>query len=283
MSPVRPLDDVGAADLASVGSKAANLGELTRRGHPVPRGFVIATDAEAAAPPGRALEAEIEAAYRELGAASVAVRSSATAEDLPTASFAGQHASLMNVRGTESLLRAVECCRRSLFSEAAARYRASRGIGDDGVRMAVVVQAMVDARAAGVAFSANPVTGTAAEVLIEAAFGLGEAVVAGEVTPDRYAVDKAALTLREKVVNEQAWACYCDPEGNGTVKRPVTEPWRPALTDDEARRIAAVVREIETQFGAPQDVEWAIDQGGALFVLQARPITGLVQQLGKRD
>lgn len=275
MRVVRPLDDVGAADLASVGSKAANLGELTRRGHPVPRGFVITTDADAAAPPGRALEGEIEAAYRELGAASVAVRSSATAEDLPTASFAGQHASLMNVRGTEGVLRAVERCRRSLFSEAAARYRASRGIGEDGVRMAVVVQAMVDARAAGVAFSSNPLTGSATEVLIEAAFGLGEAVVAGEVTPDRYAVDKATMTLREKIVDEKPWAYYCDPGGDGIVRRPVAEPSRPVLSDDEARRIAGMVREIETQFGCPQDVEWAIDAGGALLVLQARPITTL--------
>jgi phosphoenolpyruvate synthase/pyruvate phosphate dikinase len=274
MSAIRPLIGVTSADVASVGSKAARLGELTRRGYPVPGGFVITAEA-AIEPDGNGHRAQTEAAYHELGAASVAVRSSATAEDLPSASFAGQHATFLNVRGTESLMRAVAGCRRSLFSVAAARYRARRGIGGDGVGMAVVVQKMVDARAAGVAFSANPVSGAASEVLVEAAFGLGEAVVAGEVSPDRYALDKATLAVVQRLVDEKPWAYYCDPDGDGTVRRAVAEPARPVLTDVEAAAIAALVREIEALFGAPQDVEWAIDEGGSLFVLQARPITAL--------
>jgi phosphoenolpyruvate synthase/pyruvate phosphate dikinase len=322
MKAVRALRDVSGADFASVGSKAANLAELVHHGYRVPEGFVITTEVYArlletdgsrsrieallagvegrgpdglraaagqvqalvrAAQLARPCEPAIVEAYQGLGASSVAVRSSATAEDLPAASFAGQQASFLNIRGIEDLLSAVEGCWQSLFSERAIRYRHRQGFDHLAVRMAVLVQEMVAARAAGVAFSVNPTNGSREDVLIEAVCGLGEAAVAGEVTPDLYVVDKATMAPRRKIVNERTWGYYCDPARSGISRRPLAESAGPVLTDAELQEITATVRDIELHFRCPQDVEWAIDRDGALFVLQARPITGLARHLGTGD
>ena len=194
-----------------MGGKAANLGELISAGLPVPGGFCVTTEAYAraaagvdAAEPLRAREllrtlpvpgdiaAEVTTAYRALGGGPVAVRSSATAEDLPTASFAGQQDTYLNVVGDEALLDAVRRCWASLWTDRAVAYRADLGIDDAEVRLAVVVQKMVDAQVAGVLFTADPVSGRRSRAVLDASPGLGEAVVSGMVNPDHLAVEHDA-------------------------------------------------------------------------------------------
>ena len=193
---VRPLAEVGRHDLPTAGGKGANLGELLRAGVRVPPGFVVTTSAHAAAGPDGPIPADIEraitTAYAELGRGPVAVRSSATAEDLPGAAFAGQQDTFLDVEGEPALLDAVRKCWASLWSERAVAYRQRREIDDALVRMAVVVQRMVPAEVAGVAFTANPVTGARIEIVIDAGLGLGEAVVSGTVTADHLVVDRGA-------------------------------------------------------------------------------------------
>ncbi|WP_275888279.1 PEP/pyruvate-binding domain-containing protein, partial [Nonomuraea lactucae] len=224
MTLVAPLRAFGREDLEEAGGKGANLGELVRGGFPVPGGFVVTTAAyalvagaqgerarterarteqprvershtersrvERARVPGE-LRAAITAAYAALGGGPVAVRSSATAEDLPGAAFAGQQDTFLNVVGEEALVDAVRRCWASLWNERAVAYRRRLGVGDEGVRIAVVVQSMVEAETAGVMFTADPVTGDRSRIVVEAGSGLGEAVVSGLVTPDHYALDAA--------------------------------------------------------------------------------------------
>ena len=204
------LEECGAEAAPLVGGKAVGLGHLVRQGHRVPAGFAVSTAAyrEALAAGGRPvtvgdrLAAEIVAAYRRLGGddeVPVAVRSSATAEDTAEASFAGQQDTYLWVRGATQVVEHVSRCWASLFTDRAVAYRARLGVGDDEIAMGVVVQAMVPAEAAGVLLTLDPLTGDPSQVTIEAAYGLGTAVVEGEVTPDRFAVDKvdagAALPL----------------------------------------------------------------------------------------
>ncbi|MEO7847423.1 MAG: PEP/pyruvate-binding domain-containing protein, partial [Arachnia sp.] len=190
------LEQVRRGDLAVAGGKAANLGELLHAGFDVPPGFVVTTQAyRAAVGPARALDDvklaglpvdvadAIRQAYRSMSDGPVAVRSSATAEDLPGAAFAGQQDTFLGVQGEDAVVEAVQACWASLFTDRAVAYRQRLGIDPAGVAMAVVVQAMVPADVAGVMFTADPVTGARDEVVIAAARGLGEAVVSGEVTP----------------------------------------------------------------------------------------------------
>jgi pyruvate,water dikinase len=253
---VRPLVEVGRLDRPTAGGKGANLGELLRAGERVPPGFVVTTDAHAAAGADGSIPADVErailAAYADLGRGPVAVRSSATAEDLPGAAFAGQQDTFLGVAGELALLDAVRKCWVSLWSQRAVAYRQRRAIDDAAVRMAVVVQRMVPAEVAGVAFTANPVTGARTEIVIDAGLGLGEAVVSGTVTADHLVVDRAARAT--------------PPELTG-----------PALTRLGASGVAdlvAVAVRIEDHFGRPQDIEWAYaDQ--TLWIVQARPMTAL--------
>lgn len=241
-----PLVEAGG-QAREVGAKAARLGALLRDGERVPDGFCVAgTGADALA-----LASE---AYRLLGLdVDVAVRSSASAEDGSEASFAGQFETVLNVRGEEALADALARCWASATGTRAESYRNRSGNADgEPLQMAVLVQRMVPARAAGVAFSANPLTGARDEVVIEAARGLGDAVVSGEITPDEFIVaDGGGLRTRAGRAKEAA-----------------------ALTEAEARAISTLVRRIEASAGTPQDVEWALDDTG-LWLLQARPITAL--------
>ena len=218
MELVLPLRDLGRADLAVAGGKGANLGELLRGGFAVPDGFVITTAAYAEAVRGIPLPSVstdaaitrdaissvsipdglrdgILAEYRRLGAGAVAVRSSATAEDLPGAAFAGQQETFLNVRGDDELLDAVRRCWASLWADRAIAYRTQRQIVDD-VQIAVVVQVMVPADIAGVMFTADPVTGERDRTVIDASPGLGEAVVSGLVTPDHTVLDSRDRVTR---------------------------------------------------------------------------------------
>jgi rifampicin phosphotransferase len=303
-SHVLPLAACGADAAPLVGGKAVGLGHLVRLGHRVPPGFAVTTAAyrEALAAGGRPatvgdrLAAELVADYRRLGRAGeqdppVAVRSSATAEDTAEASFAGQQDTYLWVRGADAVLDHVARCWASLFTDRAVAYRARLGVGDDEVAMGVVVQAMVPAEVAGVLLALDPLTGDRSQVTIEAAYGLGTAVVEGEVTPDRFAVDKVTLELRSRTVGEKAFADRFDPAA-GRVARaevPAADRARPCLDDAEAAELAGLGKRIEQALGAPQDVEWAIGPpaapgtgpGGApgaaggreLWLLQARPET----------
>lgn len=235
--------DAGRTDL--VGGKAAGLAELIRCGERVPAGFCLTT---AAYQRGTVPRAEVAAAYDELGGGAVAVRSSATAEDLPTASFAGQQDTVLDVSGLDELTRAIERCWASAHSARAASYREANSIDDADVRMAVVVQRMIDPAVAGVLFTANPVTGRRTQMVIDAAPGLGTAVVDGQVVPDHYVVDPADAA---------------SAAGSG------------CLDAAQLRALCAAGQRVQEHFQAPQDIEWAIDHDGVLWLLQSRPITTL--------
>lgn len=249
MPGVVALDDVGLDSLALVGGKGAQLGMALRAGLPVPDGFCVTTEAYRAGM-SAALEAEIVSAYERMGLPAVAVRSSATAEDLPDASFAGQQDTYLNIQGSAAVVAAVQDCWKSLFTERAVAYRRDRNIPDDSVAMAVVVQRMVPADAAGVLFTVNPVSGAMDELVVEAALGLGDKVVSAQVTPDRFRVKRRQP---HEVI---------DREGEETAA--VLEPLIPALAD--------LGLACERLLGRAADVEWAMAKG-KVFLLQVRSVT----------
>ena len=262
------FEDPRCADVATAGGKGASLASMIQSGMPVPNGFAIPADMlercvdvdklrgfardkdheaaiklveETAEVPDAVL-----AAYEELGG-QVAVRSSASAEDSEAASYAGQQETYLEVEGAEEVRKRIIDCWASFFSERALFYRGEKGSLDD-LRMAVVVQKMVDADKAGVAFSIHPVTRRKDRMLIEAVHGLGEQVVSGEVTPDHYVVDRRG---REKKSDT--------PHGG-------------VLSADELTRLSALAVKLEDHYGKPQDIEWAI-LGSDIFLLQSRPVT----------
>jgi pyruvate, water dikinase len=263
--------DEACGDVARAGGKGASLAAMTIAGLPVPPGFVVPSwtlersvdadrlrtlvrggDHEAAAALVGAAEpprAALEQAYVELGAGPVAVRSSACAEDSEAASYAGQQETYLNVRGGDQVCRRVVDCWASFFSDRALFYREQKGSLDD-LRMAVVVQQMVEPEKSGVIFTVDPVQRRRDRMLIEAIFGLGEQVVSGQATPDHYIVDRSGSVKRERLVN-------------GGV-----------LTAEDLAALAELGCSLEDRFGSPQDIEWAI-AGGELYVLQSRPVTTL--------
>src|SRR4051795_6078193 len=296
---VVPIAALGREDLALAGGKGANLGELVRGGFPVPDAVVITTAAyisvvesaglaaaidaglragdaagiraafEAATIPDR-LRAEIIEAYAALGGGPVAVRSSATAEDLPGAAFAGQQDTYLNVIGEAALLEAVRRCWGSLWTERAIAYRDQRDVDQAAVRIAVVVQRMVPAEHAGVMFTANPVTGARDEVVIDATSGLGEAVVSGLVTPDHYVLD-ARGALRQRTPGRRE-VVVRSVDGGG-VRHTADEPVD-SLPDEAVVELARLGRAVAAHFGRPQDIEWA-RAAGQVWLVQARPMTAL--------
>jgi pyruvate, water dikinase len=208
----------------------------------------------------------------------VAVRSSAVSEDLPDASFAGEHDTFLWVRGADDVLRNLARCWSSLFTARAIAYRLETGHDHDVVAMSVGVQKMVRPRASGVAFTLNPSDGDRSQVAVEAAWGFGEGVVAGEVTPDSFLVDKVLGEIVRRAISDKQ--CEYRLTERDTVELvPVDEARRgaPSLTDDQVRAVAALARRAERHYGCPQDVEWAIDcdlpDGANVTLLQARPET----------
>ncbi|MGD8371611.1 MAG: phosphoenolpyruvate synthase [Syntrophobacterales bacterium] len=203
----------------------------------------------------------------------VAVRSSATAEDLPDASFAGQQDTFLNV-GPEDLAERVRACWSSLFTSRAISYRQEKGFQHEDVLISVAVMEMVQARSSGVTFTIEPVSGETNKVIINAAWGLGEAVVSGRVTPDEYVIAKDSLEIIERHVAVKKEKCVRRPEGDTDyVDVPEDLQGVPALTDEEVIRLTEEAKNIEAHYGVPQDIEWAIDDDGELFILQARPET----------
>ncbi|MET1087491.1 MAG: PEP/pyruvate-binding domain-containing protein [Arthrobacter sp.] len=227
------------------------------------------------------IAAELVAAYGRLGGGdtaggdtAVAVRSSATAEDLASASFAGQQETYLNVRGADVLAKAVIDCWASLWTARAMAYRAREGVGPDDVRLAVVIQQMVAAEAAGVMFTANPTNGRREQTVISAAWGLGESVVSGTVTTDDVVVDAGSGSIVSRQTADKEVMTV--PAGNGTREEPVAEARRraPVLDDRAAAELARYGQRVADYFGAPQDIEWA-RAAGRFFLLQSRPITAL--------
>lgn len=311
---VLALELVSKDMLPEVGGKAANLGELVRAGLPVPAGFCLTTlayrratapagleqvhAALAATPPddlpalaglaatarGLVLAADVPAeiadavrsSYAALGTdVPVAVRSSATAEDLAFASFAGQQDTFLNVIGAEAVLAAVRQCWASLWTDRAVSYRATHGISPSSVSLAVVVQRMVDAAVAGVLFTANPVTGRRHEAVIDASPGLGEAVVSGAVNPDHFVVDGATGRILERRIGSKSVSIRPLP-GGGTerIEQPAGGS-APCLDDAALAALELLGRRAEVHFGSPQDLEWAIDGDGVPWLTQSRPVTTL--------
>lgn len=313
---VLPFAAVGASDLPRVGGKGANLGRLAAAGLPVPPGFCVTTDAyrafvaevpgfegllgelQAIAPEdvdgARRLGPRIRAAvvarpipddlaavivdaWRSLDrGCPVAVRSSATAEDLPEASFAGQQDTFLNVATAEELLHKVRACWASLFTDRAILYRLQNGIAHADVALSVVVQRMVRPQKSGILFTADPVTNHRGITSIDAGFGLGEALVAGLINADRYRVDRARRQIVEAAVGDKSLEIVSLP-GGGTEHRALGADRRRArvLSDAEVHRLTELGQAVQDLYGGlPQDIEWCGD-GDDLFVVQARPITSL--------
>lgn len=231
-----------------------------------------------AAPVPSTLTEAIVEAYRKLGngtSAPVAVRSSATAEDLPHASFAGQQDTFLNVVGADAVLDAVRLCWASLWTDRAVSYRASNGIDHRSVRLAVAVQRMVEATVAGILFTANPLTGRRSQAVIEASPGLGEAVVSGAVNPDHLVVNTTTGEIVERRPGDKQVAIRA-VAGGGTQRVKLTgREDESSLRDAQVHALAALGVRVEAHYGAPQDMEWAIDTDGGSWLLQARPITTL--------
>jgi pyruvate,water dikinase len=204
----------------------------------------------------------------------VAVRSSATAEDTESASFAGMNETFLNVRGTRSVLEAIRRCWASLFGARTVFYRAKRGFGHADMDIAVVVQRQIQSTRAGVMFTINPATGDTGELVIEGSLGLGESVVAGKVSPDRYVVDKQTLSIKSRDIRRKEVVIESVTNG-GTVERELEpdEAGRSTLTDHEVVEVAELGRRIESHYRAPQDTEWAFDDDGRVWMLQSRPVT----------
>ena len=212
-------------------------------------------------------------AYRKLGGGPVAVRSSATAEDLPDLSFAGQQDTLLGVSDEDGLLDAVVACWSSLWTARAITYRRRAGIADESAALAVAVQRMVPADTAGVLFTANPLTGHRGQMAIDATFGLGEALVSGLVEPDHYVADAATGRVLERTLGAKAVVTASLTDG-GVETRDSDRGAEATLSDSDVRALLDLGRRVQDEYGTPQDIEWAI-AGGELYVLQSRPVTTL--------
>ncbi|MBL7208673.1 MAG: phosphoenolpyruvate synthase [Dehalococcoidia bacterium] len=310
-------------DIPLVGGKGANLAEMFNARIPVPPGFIVTADAYldfleaarivheirpyletldvndskklqevaglikdkiASSPMPDDVISQIKSAYRELGGGLVAVRSSATAEDLPEASFAGQQRTFLNVQGEDEVVAAVQGCWASLFEPRAIFYRHEHGFDHFKVAIAVPVQVMVQSEISGVLFTVEPLSNDKTKILIEAIYGLGEAIVSGEITPDQYLLDKEHLKILEKAVRKQEWQLVRDakaPAGelDGNVRRavPASKQSAQKLTDEDIVALASLGKTIEDLYQSPQDIEWA-KQDTQLFIVQSRPVTALSEK-----
>lgn len=309
------FNDLSRGDVPLAGGKGANLGDMAQVGLPIPPGFVVSALAYREMVESSGLEAKINkimagvdynnsdqleetevqirrlfedvpitdelhqlivASYRALGDdIPVAVRSSATAEDLAGASFAGQQETFLNTVGEEELLNAVRRCWSSLYTSQAIFYRHQRGFDTTQVSMAVVVQRMINSEKSGVTFTVEPVLGNRSQMVIEAVWGLGEGIVSGTITPDHYKVDRETYeVIYEFVPEKRIMVCENGDCGVVTRKVPPDKVSARVLTDDELRHLVDLGNKIERHFGCPQDIEWGVE-GGKIYLLQSRPITCL--------
>ncbi len=320
-SNVLLLANIGNRDGGIVGAKAANLARMIRAGIPVPPGFCLAVHAyqqhiNSLEVAGRFQEAfsrlsncpadrksvilsslrdviqswpiaptlieNVKEHYHLLGGVPLAVRSSATVEDLPGQSFAGQYDSYLGILNLEQCLEGIKNCWASLWTERAFDYREKNGVHHADAQMAVIVQALVPADISGIMFTADPITGRRDVIVIEGSFGLGEAVVSGKVAPDHIVLRKDGLLVEDRRIAHKSVEIV--PDAAGGVRRQAVAADRadePSIDDAAARRLGELGLSVEKLFASPQDIEWAI-LGGKLYCLQARPITALPQQNQKR-
>jgi pyruvate,water dikinase len=267
------FDAIADTDAGLVGGKGLSLGLCTRAGLPVPPGFVITTAAyrrlhRAGIRSDPTFCQAVIDAYVTLGNAAVAVRSSASAEDTAEASFAGQQETILGVTGIEPLLDAIERCWRSLFTDRAVAYRTRQGVNESHLAMAVVVQQLIAAEVAGVLFTRDPLDATGKTMLAEASWGLGEAVVAGRVQPDRFQLDRETGSVLAKHLGLKSIRIT----STGEEHVPPAQQQQFCLDDAALARLAELGRRIEQFAGQPRDVEWAF-AAGEFFLLQSRPIT----------
>tara|TARA_B100000315_G_scaffold260014_1_gene318745 strand:+ start:155 stop:2410 length:2256 start_codon:yes stop_codon:yes gene_type:complete len=316
------FDEVTKEDVSIVGGKGANLGEMTAAHIPVPPGFIVTVNAYyqflhesdssdkilallkslnpddskqlqqvaskikklilVASMPAK-IATEIKEAYRKLAGDLVAVRSSATAEDLPKASFAGQQSSFLNVWGEDSVVAAVQTCWASLFESRAIYYRSQQGFDHFKVGIAVPVQKMVASETSGVMFTIEPVTNDNSKMIIEAIYGLGEGLVSGEVNPDLYIINKMDLSICSKSLNRQQQQL----ERNPLIDHKKTNTWQTLpsktqtqqkLTDKDILRLAMLGKQLEGHYRSPQDIEWA-KENNKFYIVQTRPVTTLKEAI----
>jgi len=296
---VIPLRRTPADAGALVGAKALNLAAMLRARLPVPDGFCVTAEAYRAhvstlrlGRPQRdcltavrelitgselatGTAAEIRAAFRRLRTPLVAVRSSGTAEDLSGHSFAGLYDTFLRATDADGCVELVKRCWASLWTERAFDYRTQNGFAHDQAAMAVIVQQLVAADAAGVAFTADPVSGSADRIVIEACWGLGESLVSGKVTPDRFVVDRGSLRISERSISTKQVETAFFPTGS-PLEQPVPPPRadKPSISEATAQKLVRFALKAERVFGTPQDIEWAL-AGPNIFLLQSRPITTL--------
>jgi pyruvate,water dikinase len=309
------FDELTRDDVPLAGGKGANLGDMVQAGLPIPPGYVITAPAyrrvlEQAeletkiddllldldrsvcdqlqtveplirdlfvdAPIPEEMRASILEYYHQLGKdVSVAVRSSATAEDLAGASFAGQQETMLNVAGEEKLIEAVRRCWSSLFTAQAIFYRSQRGFDETPVSMAVVVQKMVDSEKSGVSFTVDPVLRNHYQMVIEGVWGLGEGVVSGQITPDHYKLDRETYEIVfEFLPNKKIMFCRSSHDGVEVLPVPEDRVSARVLSDGELHQLVDLGNQVEDHFGCPQDIEWAVENG-VIYLLQSRPITCL--------
>ncbi len=310
------FNEVAKEDVPTVGGKGANLGEMTRAGIPVPPGFIVTAGTYfdflekskltdkirrllkplnpdnsnqlhqiagqvkqliVDTPIPTEIAVEISRAYAKMGGGLVAVRSSATAEDLPEASFAGQQRTFLNIEGKKEVIAAVLGCWASLFEPRAIFYRHQQGFDHFKVGIAVPVQKMVQSQASGVMFTIEPVTSDSNTIVIEAVHGLGEAIVSGEVTPDLYIIDKKATRIISKKTARQEHQLVRNPKATGEETNiweeiPAAEQSRQKITDEEIIKIALLGKQLEDWYKFPQDIEWA-KENSEIFIVQTRPVT----------
>lgn len=298
------FEDITKKDILTAGGKGANLGEMVHAGIPVPEGAVLTTEAYRLYVKENKIDLKAQAEeirkafltgsipeelqvtlleyYIGIGEGErVAVRSSATAEDLEDASFAGQQETYLNVRGEQELTEAVKHCYASLWSDRAVSYRREKGYEDENVALAVIIQKMVESETAGVVFTINPASGKKEEMLINASYGLGESVVSGVVSPDELVCDRLGKVIKCQIGAKETQVVYGEKQ---TVTVPVAEEKRSrlSLSDEQIRKLTETAAEIERYYHRPMDIEWAFaDQ--KLYILQARAITAGTEERKEVD
>ncbi len=321
MKDVMWFSELSKENVAEVGGKGANLGEMFQNGFPIPNGFCTTSGAYfkhleknhikekiaeilketdindheqlvkasekikeliLQSPIPKEVEKAIREAYKRLNEIGgreeyVAVRSSATAEDLPNASFAGQQSTFLNVKGADAVVEAVKKCWASLFEPRAIFYREENGFDHMKVALAAVVQKMVQSEKAGVVFTVDPLSQDPNIMSIEAAYGLGEVVVSGKITPDTYKVDKRTFEIVDKKISKQPWMIVRVNGKNQHVEIKEEARGLQKLSDSEIKELAKVCKKIEDHYRFPQDIEYAFE-GGNLYIVQSRPITTLKKE-----
>ena len=316
MELIRPFEKLSKKDVGLAGGKGASLGEMTQAGIAVPPGYVILAESfekfidatqlrveidsilhrvnhqemesvEKASEEIHALilqqkmpkeiEKEILDHFEKLNSTFVAVRSSATSEDSSAAAWAGQLDTFLNTT-KDKLIENVKKCWASLFTPRAIFYRFEKGLHNTHISVAVVVQKMVESEISGIAFSVHPVTQDYNQMIIEAGFGLGEAIVSGQITPDSYVLEKKPYSILEKNISEQSRGIYRLPKGGNDWKDiDSAKGNEQKLSDGQIKELGKMILQIETHYGFPVDVEWAYEKG-KFYITQSRPITTLQKQ-----